>query len=156
MLHAQKRKCILVGIHLFAQICTLHTMNFKLTLLTILLQIFTLTVLGQKPACKSLHTGSFKIFTEESGNTLINRTEKLQTEKNDNLGYEIIFDIVWINECTYELRPKKLIKGDPAIMGDGTHVITTRIKNISNKSYLAETSANFSDAIFDFEVEIMR
>ena len=56
----------------------------------------------------------------------------------------MVFDIVWIDECTYELRPKKLIKGDPSIMGDGTHVLKTRIKEISKNSYTAETSANFN------------
>jgi len=131
-------------------------MTTRLVLLTLSIQIFTLTVLGQKPTCKSLHTGSFKIFTKETGTTFIKRTEKLQTEINDDLGYEIIFDITWINECTYELRPKKLIKGDPSIMGDGKDVLKTRIKEISNNTYVAETSANFNSGIKDFVVEIIR
>ena len=95
-------------------------------------------------------------ITKESGTTFIKRTEKLQTEKNDDLGYEMVFDIVWIDECTYELRPKKLIKGDPSIMGDGTHVLKTRIKEISNNSYTAETSANFNPGTFNFVVEIIK
>ena len=131
-------------------------MTARQVILTLSIQLFTLTILGQKPTCKSLHTGSSKVFTKEAGTTFIKRTEKLQTEKNDDLGYEIIFDIVWINECTYELRPKKLIKGDPSIMGDGTHVLKTRIKEISNNSYIAETSANFNPGIFDFVVEIIK
>jgi len=110
---------------------------------------------GQTRDCKSLHTGSFKVFTKESGTTYIKRTKKYQTEKNDNLGYEVVFDITWIDECTYELRPKELIKGDPSIMGNGQNVIKTKIKEISDNKYIAETSANFSDVIMDFVVEII-
>ena len=131
-------------------------MNIKPGFLTLLTIIITLTAFGQKPTCKSLHTGSFKVFTKESGTTLIKRTEKYQIEKNDNLGYEVIFDITWIDECIYELRPKKIIKGDPSIMGDGKNVLKTKIKKISDNSYIAETSANFSEVKFDFVVEIMK
>lgn len=131
-------------------------MTTRLVILTLAIKIFSLSANGQKPTCKSLHTGSFKIVSKEVGTTFIKRTAKLQTEKNDELGYEVIFDIVWLNECTYELRPKKLIKGDPSIMGDGTHVVKTRIKEISNNSYIAETSASFGTGTFDFVVEIIK
>src|SRR5687768_6352505 len=115
-------------------------MNIKPGFLTLLTIIITLTAFGQKPTCKSLHTGSFKVFTKESGTTLIKRTEKYQIEKNDDLGYEVIFDITWIDECIYELRPKKIIKGDPSIMGDGKNVLKTKIKKISDNSYIDRKS----------------
>lgn len=131
-------------------------MSIKLIILTFSIQMLTLSVFGQKPTCKSLRTGSFKIITKEGGTTFIKRTKKNQIEKNDDLGYEIIFDIKWINKCSYELRPKKLIKGDPSIMGDGTHVLKSTIKEITNNTYVAETSANFYPAIVDFVVEIIK
>jgi hypothetical protein len=132
-------------------------MKIKHTIcLTLLALIIASTALAQKPACKSLHVGSFKVSTKESGTTLIKRTEKHQIEKNDDLGYEVIFDITWIDECIYELRPKLLIKGDPSIMGDGTFVLKTKIKEISDNGYVAETSANFSPGVFDFVVEIIK
>lgn len=109
----------------------------------------------QNPPCKSLHTGTFKITTEETGTTFITRNDTLQTEENTFLGYKIIFDITWIDDCTYDLRPKKLIKGDPWILGDGKNVLRTRIKNITSKSYTAETSSNFDDGVINFEVEII-
>lgn len=119
-------------------------------------QILVITTSAQLPTCKSLHTGTFRISTRETGTTFIVRTEKQQTEKNDELGYEVIFDIKWIDDCTYELRPKKLIKGDPAIMDDGTNVLKTRMKNITAMGYVAETSSNFDTLIVDFKVEIVR
>ena len=131
-------------------------MNTKHIFLAMVAQLFTLTVMGQKTTCKSLHTGSFKVYTEESGTTFIKRTKKQQIEKNDLLGYEVIFDITWVDECTYELRPKKLIKGDPEIMGDGSSFVRTKIKNITAKGYIAETTASFSPDTLDFTVEIIR
>lgn len=131
-------------------------MTKRRMLLTILLPLFALQAMAQNPSCKSLHTGTFKIFAKESGTTFIVRTEKQQSEKNDDLGYEVIFDIKWIDDCTYELRPKKLIKGDPAIMGDGTNVLITKMKNISRAGYIAETSSNFDTMVVDFKVEIVQ
>lgn len=123
---------------------------------SLLFQLFALKVCAQQPTCKSLHTGSFKIFTKETGTTFITRTEKEQVEKNDDLGYEVIFDIKWINDCTYELRPKNLIKGDPAIMGDGNSVLKTKIKDITPTGYVAETTSNFDTLVIDIKVEIVR
>lgn len=121
----------------------------------IALLVFT-TVRGQKPTCKSLQTGLFKISSEELGTTFIKRTKKEQLEKNDYLGYEVIFSIKWIDDCTYELRPKKLIKGDPAIMGDGTAYVKTKIKEIKETTYVAETTASFNEGKIDFTVEIVK
>jgi len=119
------------------------------------IQLITLTGFGQKTNCKSLQIGSFKVTTSESGTTIIDRTRTEQHEINEDLGYDVLFDIKWIDECSYELRPKKVIKGDPAIMGDGTNVVKTRIKQITDKGYVAETSASFSNATIDFTVEIL-
>ncbi len=131
-------------------------MRLQLISLTCLFVMLAPVVSAQQPTCKSLHTGSFKVFTKETGTTYINRTKKEQIERNDDLGYEVIFDIKWINDCTYELRPKKLLKGDPAIMGDGTNVLKTRMKDISTKGYVAETSSNFDTLVIDIKVEIVR
>ena len=116
----------------------------------------TFVSFSQTRDCKSLRTGSFKIFTKEAGTSYIQRTKDEQIEKSDDQGYEIIFDITWINDCTYELRPKKLIKGDPSIMGNGKNVLTTKIKEISGNSYLAESSSNFFEGAFVFTVEIIK
>jgi hypothetical protein len=113
-----------------------------------------LAIFAQTPDCKPLHTGTFKLVDEKSGTTYIKRTDKLQIEKNDILGYEVIFDIKWIDDCTYELRPKEVIKGDPAIMGNGNHVLTTTIKEISGKKYITQSSANFFHGVYVFVIEI--
>lgn len=130
-------------------------MNRKLLFLALLSQLFVLTLLAQQPTCKTLRTGSFKMVSAELGTTYITRTGKTQVEKNEKLGYEVIFDIKWIDDCTYELRPKKLVKGNPAIMGDGTYVVKTKITGITYKNYTAETSSNFSEEEMKFMIEIV-
>lgn len=127
----------------------------KLVIALVAILSYCSVSIAQTNTCKSLQTGKFKITTEETGTTYITRTKDTQIEENKALGVEIVFDIKWLDDCTYELRPKKLIKGDPWIMGDGTHVLKTTIKNITDKTYVAETSSNFSEGIYNFTVEII-
>jgi hypothetical protein len=131
-------------------------MTYKRLFFASMIQIITLTSFDQIPTCKSLHSGRFKVFSKQSGTTYIERSATEQIETNEDLGYKLILSIKWIDECTYELRPKKLIKGDPSVMGDGKSFMTTHIKNITSKAYTAETSASFSPAIMDFVVEIIK
>lgn len=123
--------------------------------------VFLFQLLLQSPAaaqndCKSLRKGSFRIYTKETGTTLVSRSANLQVEKNESMGVELVFDVKWIDECTYELRPKKLIKGDPSIMGDGKVVLTNRIINITPDFYEVESTFNFSDVKQKFKVEILK
>ena len=132
-------------------------MKYAKTLaLSLLLQIITFSLSAQVPNCKSVQTGSFKVSSPESGTTYIKRTKTQQIEKNDDLGYEVLFEVTWIDECTYELRPKKLIKGDPSIMGDGSSYVRTKMKNITAKGYTAEITSSFSEEVMEFVVEIVR
>jgi len=131
-------------------------MNIKLGLLTIFLLASSITIFSQTPSCKSLHNGSFKIFDKDAGNTYIKRTDNVQTETNEKMGFEMTFDVKWVDDCTYELRPKKLIKGDPSMFGDGKGVLTTKIKTINETNYIAETTSNFSDQTLTFVVKIIK
>ena len=131
-------------------------MNIKLGLLTIFLLVSSITIFSQTPSCKSLHNGSFKIFDKDAGNTYIKRTDNVQTETNEKMGFEMTFDVKWVDDCTYELRPKKLIKGDPSMFGDGKGVLTTKIKTINETNYIAETTSNFSDQTLTFVVKIIK
>ncbi|MDB5200685.1 MAG: hypothetical protein JWQ27_94 [Ferruginibacter sp.] len=111
---------------------------------------------AQKPTCQDFHEGSFSITTAGTGTTMITRTKKQQIEESEQYGYKLLFDIVWTDECTYELRPKKVLRGDPAIFENGKIVLRTRIKQITNSGYTAETSSNFSPAVMEFEVRMLK
>ena len=128
----------------------------KKIILVIAVTLTSLVTTAQTSGCTKFHTGSFIIESEEAGITKITRTENQQVEINEKFGYEVIFDLTWIDPCTYELRPKQLIKGDPAIMGEEGNMIKTRIKDITADGYTAETSANFSDFVMDFVVKVVK
>lgn len=110
---------------------------------------------GQTKDCNPLHTGTFKLVSKTSGTTIIKRTEKLQVEENADMGVKMIFDITWVDECTYELRAKEVVKGDPVFMGKKGDFMTVRIKEIKAKSYIAVTTANFADFVLESEIEIL-
>ena len=126
----------------------------RVIILTFLLAI-SYTIFGQNLACSSLRKGTFKLTSKVSGTTIISRTDSLQIEENIEHGFKAVFDITWINPCTYELRAKEIIKGDPSLLGNKGDVITVQIKEIKNKSYVIETKANFSDLVLTTEIEVL-
>ena len=130
-------------------------MKIRFVFISIFIQLFSLAIFAQKQDCKAVHTGSYKVVAKESGTTFIKRTPTQQTEINEGFGIEIIFDIKWIDECTYELRPKKIVKGDPSLLGDGTNFVRVKIKDITVKTYIAETTASFTKETMEFLVEIL-
>ena len=121
-------------------------------LLASMLFIFT-NLAAQEKSCAAVKTGSYVIKSVESGTTLIKRDGKFQTEINEQLGYEIIFKVDWINECTYELRIHKIIKGDPAAFGDGKNVVTTTITGITGRGYNAKITMTGYDLVLEVFVE---
>ncbi|MGG9961155.1 hypothetical protein [Ferruginibacter sp. SUN106] len=112
---------------------------------------------GQVRTCKSLHIGTFKSsLKKDIGITVIKREGNLQIEENDYLGYKLAFNITWIDDCTYELTLKEVIKGDPAWMKDNKYKIKVRIKQIKKNSYSTEQSSDFSGKISTNEYLIVQ
>ena len=114
-----------------------------------------LSLFAQKLDCKLIHEGTFRLVDSLAGTTIIKRTKDFQIEENSNMGVKMIFDIKWIDDCTYELRPKEVVKGDPALMGKKGDFMTTHVKEIKANSYICVTTANFADLIMEREVEIL-
>jgi type II restriction enzyme len=83
----------------------------KLTILIFLLSILIYDgALGQTNEYKSVNTGKFEVVTPTYGKTIITRTKTNQTEVNDSLKYQATFDLIWTDNCTYELRNKLKLK----------------------------------------------
>ena len=115
-----------------------------------------LPLIAQKQACQNIHEGSFRLVDKLSGTTVIQRTKTLQIEENASMGVKMIFDLTWVNDCTYELRAKEVVKGDQALMGNKGDVITVKIKEVRANSYIAITTANFSDLVIEKEIEVLK
>lgn len=126
----------------------------KLLLFSFLLS-GSLLIQGQNRSCRSLHKGKFKLTSEISGTTIITRTKKLQTEENADMSAKVVYYVNWVDDCTYELRVKEIVKGDPYLAGEKKDVVTVRIKEIKANSYIVESSSNFSDLVLVREIEIL-
>ncbi len=127
----------------------------KLLLILLFLGL-NLLGLGQTRGCQSLHEGKFKITTKETGTTIFTRTKNLQIEENSDFGFKMIFNVTWIDDCTYVLRPKKVTKGDPSLMGKKGNFLTIRIKDVKENSYVGVTTSNFFDTTQEFKIEVLK
>jgi hypothetical protein len=114
---------------------------------------FNLSLNTNAQTCASLHEGKFKLSEKELGITTITRNEKYQTEANPS--FNIIFSITWVDECTYELRPVKVIKGDVSIL-EKDIVVTVEIIDIKKHGYKAICTTNFSKEKSTCIVEILK
>lgn len=104
--------------------------------------LFTIIASGlQAQSCKSVQQGKFKIRDNNSSITVITRNENYQIEENKTLKIKMAFDINWIDDCTYELRPYKMLEGDPSYFVKEM-VITTVIKQVKKYGYEAVCSNN--------------
>lgn len=125
-----------------------------------LLLIFTLLLsaigFSQDPNCKSVRTGKFKIVTKETGVTLIERSADKQTEEDPETGDKTVSDIIWIDDCTYQLRNMKFIKGKPYDSDMPGEIFTCKIIKIKSESYIVQTTSNFSDMMLEREVLIVK
>jgi len=110
---------------------------------------------AQEQDCKFVHEGKFRLVDKLSGTTMMTRTKDFQTEENAEMGYKVILAIKWIDECTFEMRIKEVVKGDPALLGNKGDVMTVHIKEVNKHSYIAVTTANFADFVLTREVEIL-
>ena len=126
----------------------------KIKRLLVISILLTLVTNAGAQSCISLHKGKFKISDSKSGVTIITRDEKHQIEENQSLNIKIIFSINWIDNCTYELRPQKIIEGGSSYLREGA-VITTVITKIKSHGYKAICSTNLSSVKETFIVEII-
>jgi len=124
-------------------------------LLFLLFLAGSLSLSAQNRDCRSIHKGSFRLSSKESGTTMIKRTNKYQIEENADLGITMVLDLKWIDDCTYELRPKEVIKGDPALLGRKGDVMTVHITEVKAHSYISVVTSSFSDMALEREIEIL-
>lgn len=55
--------------------------------------------------CEIAHSGVFTYGDDISSNTIITRDGKTQIESNEVEGFEDVYSIVWLDACTYVLKP---------------------------------------------------
>lgn len=114
---------------------------------------FTLNATAQVSKCDSAHNGIFELDSgEEYGVTTIERNDKTQTETNEHMGFKALYDIVWVDDCNYELRNKKIIKGTSSYGMQPTDIMKAEVLKIEGSKIFLRLSSNFSTFVTDCEM----
>ncbi|RSK37120.1 hypothetical protein [Hymenobacter metallilatus] len=109
---------------------------------------------ARKPACQTVHTGQFRLSSSKSS-TDIRRTDSTQYEVNQQDGIELVFKVRWLDDCTYELYDKQLLKGPEKYRGQPTDVLRVHIMGVTARKYKAVATSNFSDLQLPVEIDIV-
>lgn len=109
----------------------------------------------QASTCTSVRTGTFAINSEGAGTTLIRRTESQQIETNVALDMEVVFDVSWVDSCTYLLHSAEVIRGGEYMHGNPTDTIIVEILEVDASSYKVLTSSNFAKMSIEAEISIV-
>jgi hypothetical protein len=124
--------------------------------ITFLLYIaFSLNTSAQTSKCEAAHVGIFELDSgEEYGVTRIERNHKTQTETNEKMGFKALYDVVWIDDCHYELKNKKIIKGVSTFGTEPDDTLKVEILNIQGAKIFLRLSSNFTS--FETDCEMVR
>lgn len=123
----------------------------NLSLLIILL-ITGMANAQQKPDCKNFHDGTFEIGDAETGISVIERKGNFQTETNAKHGYKAQYDVVWIDECTYVVKNRKVLESKNALVSDPKNEVKVEFITVDGNKATARLSSNFADAVFEVQM----
>lgn len=116
------------------------------------LLFLSLTIDAQTSQCRAAHIGKFQMDGGEYGITIIDRNKTTQTETNEKGGYKARYDIVWIDDCHYELKNRKVIKGKSWEGSSPTDVLKAEILKVANGKVFLRLGSNFSDEVMECEM----
>ncbi|PWN61243.1 hypothetical protein [Chryseobacterium viscerum] len=114
--------------------------------------LFSLVINAQNFKCKSAHIGKFQVDNGEYGITVIERNSTSQIETNEKMGYKARYDISWINDCQYQLKNRKVIKGKSHEGSTPDDVLMATILKVVNEKVFLRLSSNFSDEVMECEM----
>lgn len=101
--------------------------------------------------CTSVKVGKFSNYDEETGETIIERTEEFQVEENIKLDVKMKFKVTWINECTYELKAIENLK-DPKSKDLPNMIVTCRITEVTKDGYHQVSSTDINSFVYESEL----
>lgn len=113
---------------------------------------FGLQMNAQDSKCSTAHDGTFELDSGEYGVTKIVRNGKTQTETNDFMGFKAIYTVTWTDDCHYELKNKKVLKGEMRAGALPTDIMKAEILKIDGQKILLRLSSNYSTFVTDCEM----
>lgn len=107
---------------------------------------------GKNRDCSSVKNGKFKMENPEFGVCIIERMGNTQIETLEKFGQKGVFDVVWIDDCTYSLRVRKILRNDIEMPIADTMEVKARIMEVTDSSYVIETTSNIAAYAVRFEL----
>jgi len=131
---------------------------FILSLALLLCGIVTHAQTSDQPKatdCRKFRNGTFKIVDEKLGNFTIVRKGDTQVETKEGDTGSIVFQVKWIDDCTYTLTPGETFrKKFPQIPSNA--ILTVNIIKTTANSYTQRSTANFTSFAIDSEMVKVR
>lgn len=125
----------------------------------IALTVLAETAFAQLPAasCVVLKEGKFQADNFEGpGVWDITRKAGVQKEVNEAIGVAVEYLIEWIDDCTFRLLPLNVIRNDARLELGGDTKFIVEIVDVSDSTYIQETTVWKTGQYIDVEVKIVR
>lgn len=120
-------------------------------LLTLLICLTSSFANSQDLNCKDFHIGKFEMDSEY-GKIVITRSENSQVEYCKDMNYKASFDIIWNDDCTYELSNEKIQIGDK-IDTNNTIKVKSKIYKIEGNVFFLRVSSNLDETVLDCKIK---
>ena len=124
-------------------------------ILSVLFIINLSILMAQNTNCSKFRNGKFSVSDEILGISYIERKGATQIETAPDIHIKAAFKVKWINECTYTLVLKKVIENPNKIDFPKDLILTVKIIETKENSYIQETSSNKYDMVYKSEMVIM-
>ena len=125
-------------------------------LLFILFIFLTGNAFTQDLDCSRFKNGKFVIEDAEAGNSYITRNGNTQTETGGGSGLELLFDVVWLNECTYTLKVKEVLSNPKNLSIPFEMVLTVEIIEVKENSYIQKSTSDMFDLVLESEMIVVK
>lgn len=117
-----------------------------------LLFIVSMNVFAQQTDFKKFHEGIFKTFGERGEEYIITRKGNTQIELDISTKSKIELCVHWIDSCTYTLQFKKYLTKSNNEKFNQDLILTVKIIEIKENSYVQQTTANKYETAYVGEV----
>lgn len=107
---------------------------------------------GQSTECKDFRNGKFVIHDDEHGKSYIERKGSRQIEYGEGSKLKMEFKVKWVDDCTYTLELKKVLENPENIKLPEGMILTIKIIEAKENSYVQETSSNMFDFVLKSEM----
>ena len=108
-------------------------------------------------ACRAIRSGHFRVPADDKvpSDSYVERQDDYQVETAEGGKIKLLYSVKWTDDCTYELRFVKTLKGNHKYELPPDAVLKVRILEVTDKAYQASVTSSFSPMQMDLTMEIL-